>query len=171
MDEVIRLDGVDIALNADSIKGFFTEQRKQLGEMQGRLDAAHLEIEKKKAIITALEDPQAVSARVNTRMKLVNQCKEIVGDDERLDSLSDEELKLTAIKKHYPDLDLKDKGQGYIDGMFDVIAAKMERNDSLSDTRQALHNSAKAEQAYEKWLSYSANLWSLPLASSAQGGR
>jgi hypothetical protein len=171
MDEVIRLEGVDIALNADSIKGFFAEQRKQLGEMQGRLDAANLEIEKKKTLIAALEDPVAVSTRVNTRIKLLNQCREIVGDDERLDSLSDEELKLAAIKKHYPDLDLKDKGQSYIDGMFDVMAAKIERSDSLSDTRHAIHNNAKAEAAYEKWLSYSANLWSLPLTGSAQGGR
>lgn len=171
MDEVIRLDGVDIALNADSIKGFFVEQRKQFCEMQGRLDAAHLELEKKKALIAALEDPKAVSARVNMRIKLVNQCREIIGDDERLDSLSDDELKLAAIKKHYPDLDLKDKGQSYIDGMFDVLAAKIERSDSLSDTRQAIHNNSKTEQAYEKWLSYSANLWSLPLTGSLQGGR
>ena len=139
MDEVIRLDGVDIALNAASIKSFFAEQRKRMSEMEGRLDAANLELEKKKALIAALEEPKAVSARVNARMTLLNQCKEIVGDDERLDALSDEELKLAAIKRHYPDLDLKDKGQSYIDGIFDVMTTKIERSDSLSDTRQALY--------------------------------
>lgn len=171
MDEVIHFDGIDIALNSDSIKTYLVEKRKQLNEIQERLDAANIEIDNKKSIITALEGPKAVNARVNTRIKLLKQCQEIIGDDECLDSLSDEELKLLAIKKHYPNLDIKDKDQGYIDGIFDALATKIERNDSLGETRKAIHNDYKNNIAYEKWLNYSANLSSIPLAGSSQGGR
>jgi len=171
MDEILRFDGVDIALNADSIKNLLSEKRNQLNEIRGRLDAANQEIEKNKALIAALEDPKAVSERVHARLKLINQCKDIVGDGERFDSLSDEELKLLAIKKHYPELDLKDKDQSYINGIFDSLTGKIERSDSLGETRKAIHNDSKDNAAYEKWLSYSASLWSSPLTGTLQGGR
>jgi hypothetical protein len=175
MDEIIRLDGVDITLNADSIKTLFKEKQKQLSEMQGRLDAANQEIEKKNALIVALEEPKAISERINARIKLITQCTDIVGDTEGLDSLSNEEIKQVVIKKHYPKTDFKDKDQNYIEGMFEaLLAAKDVRCDSLANTRTALvKNASKSlpNAAYEKWLSHSANLWSVPLAGSAQGGR
>lgn len=175
MDEVIRLDGVDISVNADSIKTLFAEKQKQLSEMQGRLDAANQEIEKKNALIVALEEPKAISERINTRIKLITQCTDIVGDTENLNSLSNDEIKQVVIKKHYPKTDLKDKNQNYIDGMFEaLLAAKDMRCDSLATTRTALAESPSkslSHAAYEKWLSHSANLWSAPLAGHAQGGR
>jgi hypothetical protein len=172
--------GPDCSIRTDSIKQPIkighemdeVEIKKQLSEMQGRLDAANQEIEKQKAFIKELEDPNVINNRVNARLKLINQCQDIMGDVERLDALSDYELKIAAIKKHYPDTDLKDKDQNYIDGMFEaILATKVDRTDSLINTREAIYADKKAELAYEKWLSYSANLWSSPLMGSLQGGR
>ena len=89
-----------------------------------------------------------------------------------MDCLSDDELKRAAIKRHYPNTELKDKDQNYIDGMFEaILASTVVRSDSLVNTREAIHADSKTNAAYEKWLSYSANLWSLPLAGNARGGR
>jgi hypothetical protein len=91
-----------------------------------------------------------------------------------MEGQSDEELKLLGIKKYYPDMDLNQKDQSYIDGMFEaLLAISSERNDSLATTRQALHHKeqTQANRAYENWLEHSAKMWSLPLTGSLQGGR
>ncbi len=167
MTEVIRIDGVDVALTTDNVTALIAEKKRQLQEMTGRLDAMGLELEKEKAARAVAEDPQAVESKVQTRLKLVQKCQRILGEDASLDGKSDEELKLIAIKKFYPDVDLSGKDQSYIDGMFEAILSQQEmRNDSLTSTRVVIQQQAqsKANQAYEKWVEHSAKMWTLPLA-------
>ena len=169
MSEVIRLDGVDVAMTPDNIKTLFSEQKKQFEELSGRFDAIGLELEKEKSARAAAEDPQAVESKVQTRLKLVQKCQRILGEDASLDGKSDEELKLMAIKKFYPNVDLSGKDQSYLDGMFETILSQQElRNDSLSSTRMALQQAdqSKINQAYEKWVEHSAKLWTIPLSGS-----
>jgi hypothetical protein len=169
MTELIRLDGVDVPMTPDDIKALLVERKSQVEELRGRLDAMGLELEKEKAARAAAEDPQAVESKVQTRLKLVEKCRRILGDEVSLDGKSDEEIKLMAIKKFYPDVDISGKDQSYIDGMFEAILSQQEqRNDSLSSTRMAIHQPAqsKANQAYEKWVEHSAKLWTIPLSGS-----
>jgi hypothetical protein len=49
MSELIRLDGVDVAMTPDTIKALFAECKKQYEELRGRLDAMGLELEKEKS--------------------------------------------------------------------------------------------------------------------------
>jgi hypothetical protein len=49
MTEVVRLDGVDVALTAESIICFYAEKKRQFEELRGRFDAMGLELEKEKA--------------------------------------------------------------------------------------------------------------------------
>ena len=171
MTEIIRLDGVDVALTPDNITSLLTERKRQYEELRGRLDAIGLELEKEKATRAALEDPQAIEAKVQTRLKLIDRCRLILGDDVSMDSKTDEELKSLTIKKFYPDFDLSGKDQSYLDGMFEaLVAAKTERNDSLASTRHAIHHNdqQKANQAYEKWVEHSAKMWTVPLAGSVR---
>lgn len=152
MSEVIRLDGVDVAITPDNIKSLLTQGKNQVEELKGRLDAMGLELEKEKSARAAAEDPQAVESKLQSRLKLVQKCQRILGDEVSLEGKSDEELKLMAIKKFYPDVDLSGKDQSYIDGMFEAILSQQEmRNDSLTSTRLALQQQAqsKANQAYE----------------------
>ena len=171
MTEVIRLDGVDVALTPDNIMALFTERKRQYDELRGRFDAIGLELEKEKVQRVALEDPQAIETKVQARLKLVGQCRSILGEDLSMAGKTDEELKLLTVKKFHPDIDLCGKDQSYIDGMFEaLLATSSERDDSLSNTRQAIfsNNSAKANNAYEKWLEHSAKLWTIPLTGSAR---
>jgi len=168
MSEVIRLDGVDVAMTPDNIKTLFSDQKKQFEELRGRFDALGLELEKEKSARAAAEDLEAMESRVQMRLELVQKCQRILGED-ALGGKSDEELKLMAIKKFYPNVDLNGKDQSYLDGMFETILSQQElRNDSLSTTRMALQQAdqSKINQAYEKWVEHSARLWTIPLSGS-----
>ncbi len=171
MTEVIRLDGVDIALTPDVIGALLSERKRQYEELRGRFDAIGLELEKEKAARAALEDPQAIETKVQNRLKLVEKCRRILGDETSIEGKTDEELKLLVIKKFHPDIDLSGKDQSYIDGMFEaLLVTSAERNDSLAVTRQAIyhHTDSKANQAYEKWLEQSAKMWTVPLTGSVR---
>ncbi len=167
MTETVRLDGVDVALSPETIINLFTERQRQVQELVGRLDAMGLELEKERVAKAELEDPKRLEAKVQSRLKIVEQCRAILGNDFSPDDKSDEELKLEAIKHFYPELDIADKDQGYLDGMFEAICLiKTTRNDSLASVRQVIHtdNQSKPNQAYEKWIEQSAKMWTLPLA-------
>jgi hypothetical protein len=63
-----------------------------------------------------------------------------------MEGKSDEELKLLHIKKYYPEIDLSQKDQSYIDGMFEaLLATSSESNDSLTNARQAIHQNGQAK--------------------------
>ena len=171
MSEIIRLDGVDVALTPDSITTLFAEEKRQYQELRGRFDAMGLELEKTQAAKAALEDPAAIESKVQSRLKLVEKCRRILGEEVTLEGKTDEELKLLGIKKFHPDLDLSDKEQSYLDGMFAALAVtKAERNDSLVSTRQAIHSQSalNTNSGYEKWIEQSAKMWTVPLTGSVR---
>ncbi len=167
MNETVRLDGVDVSLSPENITNLFAEKQKREQELVGRLDAMSLELEKERAAKAQLEDPKALEAKIQARLKLVEQCRSILGQDIRMDSKTNEELKLEAIKHFYPELDVASQDQAYLDGMFEAICLiKTTRNDSLTSTRQAIHtdSQSKSNHAYEKWIEQSAKMWTMPLA-------
>lgn len=170
MSETIRLDGVEVALTPDAITTLLSERRRQYEELRGRFDAMGLELEKEKSARAALEDPHAIESKVQDRLKLVEKCRAIFGDEIVIEGKSDSEIKLLGIKKIYPDVNLEGKDQSYIDGMFEAITtSNSTRNDSLGKTRQALHcDSSNAHPAYEQWVEQSAKLWMMPLTGSVR---
>ena len=168
MAETIRLDGIDVALSAENIGALYAENKRQVQEYKGRLDAIGQELEKALQAKAALEDPKNMEAKIQSRLKLVEQCRAILGNDISLEGKSDEELKLACLKHFYPNLDAASHEQSYLDGMFEALCGlKAARNDSLTSTRQAIHNNCqitKTNAAYEKWVEQSAKLWQAPLA-------
>ncbi len=167
MNETVRLDGVDVVLTPDNVVALFNERRRQFEKLRGRFDAMGLELEKEKALRVNLEQPQAIEAKVQARLKLVERCRRLLGEDAMFDGKSDDEIKLWSIKKLNPELDLADKDQSYIDGMFEALSYDVKRNDSLSTTRQTIaETNAIPNHAYQSWLEQSARLWSLPLTGS-----
>jgi hypothetical protein len=102
MNETVRLDGVDVALSPENITNLFAEKQKREQELLGRLDAMSLELEKERVAKAELEDPKALEAKIQARLKLVEQCRLILGSESRMDSKSNEELKLEAIQHFLP---------------------------------------------------------------------
>ena len=116
MHETIRLDGEEVPLTKENITAILVENRRQFEELKGRLDAMGLELEKAHAAKAALEDPKAIDAKVQSRIKLMGQCRSILGDNAALDGKTDDELKLLAIKHRYPNVALDNKDQIYLEG-------------------------------------------------------
>lgn len=166
--ETICIDGIEITLSKESITNFLADKKRELNEIRGRLDAMGLELEKEKQARSALEDPNAVEKRVQSRLSLVEKCRSLLGQDYQLDGKSDSELKLDVINKFYPDQTLPKDDQSYVEGMFNAICGmKASRNDSLTNTRQAIQcNGSQNNSVYEKWLEHSAKMWTLPLTGS-----
>ena len=171
MTETLRLDGVDVALTAESVSALLAEKKKQIQEYQGRLDAMGLELEKERQARAALEDPKRIEEKLQARLKLIEQYQAILGNEAPIEAKSDEEIKLAGLKHFYPDLDTAKHEQSYLDGMFEALCGlKAARNDSLANTREAIHksNENKTNAAYEQWVEQSARLWTAPLTGSAR---
>lgn len=170
MSEIVRLDGVDVALTPDNIKTLFAEQKKQFLELSGRLDAVGQELEKERQAKALLEDPKALEAKLQARLSLIDKCRMHLGDEFNADNKDEEELKVLVIRKYDPDRDLGEKDQAYINGMFEGICSlHATRNDSLSTTRQAIHGhmqEKQSNQSYERWVKESAKLWQTPLSGN-----
>jgi hypothetical protein len=166
MIEMVRLDGADVPLTADTISALFAEKQRQVEELTCRFDALGLELEREKAARAELEDPKALDSKVQSRTKLLEKCRQILGGEANLDGKTDEELKIECIKKAHPDLDLSGKEQSYIHGVFDALSGKEERNDSLMITRQALSHEQKVINAQQKWIEQSEKLWMKALTGS-----
>lgn len=168
MSEIVRLDGVDVALTPDNIRTLFAEQKKQLLEMSGRFDAVGQQLEKERQAKALLEDPKVIEAKLQARLSLIDKCRVHLGDEFNADNKNEEELKLLVIKKYDPERDLSEKDQAYVNGMFEGICSLHAiRNDSLTNTRQAIQGHIQekhSNQAYESWIKESAKLWQIPLS-------
>ncbi len=85
-----------------------------------------------------------------------------------MEGKSDEELKLLGIKV-LPDMDLSQKDQSFIDGMFEARSAtSSERNDSLTNARQAIRpkRANQSNEAYNTWLTQTRQDVDHPLTGS-----
>ena len=100
---------------ADSITALFADKKRQLQELKGRLDAIGQELAQTQAAKAELEDPKVVEAKVQSRLKLVEQCRGLLRSDLSADGKTDEELKLMTIKRFHPDADLSGKDPAYFD--------------------------------------------------------
>lgn len=167
MSETLRFDGLDIELTPSNVEKILAGHKKKLAEYQGRLDAAYSELKKEQSLRAQLEKPETIDAKVKSRLAIIDKCRTIMGDDARFDGKSDDEIKLEAIKKHFPKMDLRDRDCSYIDGVFESICLdKYERNDSLNNAREAMASSddCTPKAAYEKWIEQSARMWETPLS-------
>lgn len=173
LTESVRLDGVDVLLAPESITAHFEQKKRQNSELMGRLDAMEQELAEERKARAALEDPKAIESKVQTRMKLIEQCRTFLGNDLNFEEKTDEEIKIAVIKSFKPDIDLSGKDQSYLDGMFEtILITKSTRNDSLAAVRKAIHQSDPPKNsAYDKWIEQSSRLWTIPLTAHQHGGR
>jgi hypothetical protein len=173
LSETVRLDGVDVLLAPESITAHFEQRKRQYSELMGRFDALEQELTEEKKARAELEDPKAIEGKVQSRLKLIERCRSLLGKDFIFDEKTDEELKIAVIKSFNPDIEISDKEQSYLDGMFEALhTVKSARNDSLADARKAInYPDLKSNHAYDQWLEQSSKLWTIPLTANQQGGR
>lgn len=87
------------------------------------LQAKYDQLETDKKELKLQLDSIDVNALVKERVTLINRANKLINDDKViLDSLIDpKDIKITAINKHYPDLDLSKKTDEYINARFDAL--------------------------------------------------
>ena len=164
MSQITNLDSPNLLLKPQTTATPILEHENQLQVLQGRLDAMSQELERERS--QAFKNLSKQAAQVRSLANLYLKCRDILGDEIKLDGKSEQELKIEAIKKFYPSADLVGKEPAHIDGMFEVICGMdTQRNDSLSQTRSAIEQTNIAPvKAYEQWLVSTTQRWKKPLS-------
>lgn len=205
--ETIRIDGVDYEVSklvAQAYTKFCADGRTEKEALQNaldketaRADAAEesLKAEKKKvedteAKLKEATDPKAVQDAIDKRVKLVTDAMTVLaangGDKDKdgkpidLSSMTDSEIRLTAIKAANADFNADGKRDVYIETRFDLVVEDTAKNkDQNADadekarkSREAVQQAAaagggkpmNADAAAAKRREDSENAWQKPLA-------
>ena len=106
--------------------------KRKVDEIQGRFDAADSEVKKLKGELTAAKDPNALATAVNARVALLVGAGRVLGDDVKLDGLSEREIMLRVIRTDDKDFADDGKSDDRIRGHYEAIQARgVVRNDGV----------------------------------------
>lgn len=151
----IRLDGVDVevseqaaqllekrekthAQELDQLRGELKTSKSEGEKLQGKLDSATDELKTTKEKLAVAIDPKTQREAIRSRVELEKVAEEVLGEDARLDSLSDLEIKTRVVKKLQPSAKLDGKSEEYIQSRFDAVTEDLEeRNPGLERVKRA----------------------------------
>lgn len=131
--------------NADVVK---TETEKQ----KARADKAEEDLAKHKKDTDAKLAPEAVQKRVDERVKLITDARDVLGEKDadgkeiKLDSMTDVEIKKLVIAKS-SDVDLADKSSDYVNARFDSALEDSARRKDGGDDGDRHHDTPKPNPA------------------------
>lgn len=129
----IKLDSLEIEVEealVSPITSAFTALQKRADESAAKADTLKVENEQLKARLDAATDPAAISKAVAARVSLEEKARSVLGKESRFDGKSDRDIKVEAIKKARPGLNLDGKSDEYLDCAFDLIDATSAQNES-----------------------------------------
>ncbi len=133
----IRFDGVEFEAPDQTVDAFKRELERKDGETKAqtdRADAAEGARDGFKSDLEKAQDPKARQDAVSARVKLQLDAGRVLSK-EKLDGLSDDEIRSAVVAKADPDLKLDGKSAAYIEALYDrAIAGAAERNDGLQQT-------------------------------------
>lgn len=159
----IVLDGItyesdqQVINELERVRGQNTELSTKLDTVEADRDTMKSELDSTKAKLDEAENRDIaaeVAAGVKARASLVTAASPHLdeADVEKLDDLSDKDIKVAVIKKKSPDANLDDKSDAYIDARFDAVIellkdAKTDNADdgagSLANQRKKVHGDGK----------------------------
>jgi hypothetical protein len=169
----ITLNGIEFEVSEELKKAILEELQRREGKEErgeGRMDALEKELAKERQLRAQAQDPRVLESRLKDRLQLIQQCQRVLGDA-RLDGKNDRELKMLVIRKDNPELNLADKKEAYIDGMFEAVVANYsKRNDSLASAHIAANGTESGysiDAVIKKWNQDARDMWKRPLASQS----
>lgn len=125
----IRVDGIDVEVPkqaAQIIEKAIATRDDALAEvtgtseaLQGRLDAALAESKKNKDAAEAATDPVRLDAQINERFTLIETARRVLPDEHRFDGQTTRQIHEAVLKHLHPDIDLKDRTDGYLAACFE----------------------------------------------------
>lgn len=131
---IIKIDGIDYDLSTDAARQAIEQKIAKAdgdvktangarGELQGKYDALVKDRDDLKTKLDAANDPARLDGLVNARADLVAKARTVVGDEEKLDGLTDRDIRVAVLKKLDEGYDDKGQDDAYIRGRFDVAVA------------------------------------------------
>ncbi len=140
MKQEVKIDGVVYEFEAENtaLKQIIDKGQVEKEKGLGRTDALEEELKKTKEELAKAQDPKAISARIDARLKLEKRAKEL-NKEIKCDGLSDQEVMIRALGK---DFDPTGKSEERILGHFE--GAKP-RNDSVADARVAAEDTQRQD--------------------------
>lgn len=128
---------------ADTAEKALNTANEEKTKIQANLDEANDKIKKAEERDDAAEVKKAVKARLDLVAKVTPHLDEETV--KKVADMSDKDLKVAVIKKHYPEANLDDKDEVYIDARFDgAIELDPERKDeNTASQRQTLSGDNK----------------------------
>ncbi len=145
--------------------------------LSGRGDAIVAELKKTQDALKVARDPKTLSGLVNSRVKLVSQAKELIGDEFNADALSEREIKAAVVAKLSPSLKLDGKSDEYVNASFDALVARSEEGGGIEDVRTVIHadtfdksadNKSAKKDPRDAFIEDSQSAWKRPLPSTAK---
>lgn len=124
---LIRADGAEAAL---------VTEKAEHDATKAKLDSATADLDKVKKVNV----DELVANRIKTRTNLENAARKVLGTEEKLDGLKDEEIRSKVILKAYPDAKLDGKSEEYIQARFDSAVDSVKENggdNAMADARRS----------------------------------
>lgn len=173
-EKTLKIDGVDVKLPAQAaqlVERQLAKQDEEIekltaenGKLAGRADGLAAENKKLGDALKAARDPKALSAAINARVDLISKARPVLGEEAKLDGLSDRDVKAAVVAKLCPGAKLDGKSEDYVAARFDA-AMESASGDALAAARAATETGAVEEErpvkldAREEFMKNSQNAW------------
>lgn len=107
-------------------------------ELQAKFDSATKEVDELKKKLAEAQDPARLDSMVTARAELFTQARTVLGTNEKLDGLSDRQIKEKVLVKLDPESKFDGKDDGYVNGAFEYAIKKAveKKADGASASRQ-----------------------------------
>lgn len=153
--KMIRIDGVDYEVSEQALQAFqkaqadasarFDVAKKdnadlvaKLESASAKLDSANEKLAKTEQALKLAEDPAKLSAAINARVALVSEARKHLGNEAKLDGLSDKDIKAAVVEKLIGK-SVAAKSETYISERYDeAVEDAAKRNPALENVRRAV---------------------------------
>jgi hypothetical protein len=139
----VTLDGVDYevseAVAAAIVRkvGEASELKKETEALKGRCDAADAELKASKEALEKAKaeklDTAAALKLARARIEMEGFAKDVLGKDQKFDSMTDQQLMRAVISKKNPEAKLDGKSDEYVAARFDVLRENHKPEDKLAE--------------------------------------
>jgi len=158
-----------VAKKLDELSLASTDAKKKLETLQGKADGLEVELKKRDEEIKTLKESTLTEKDILSKAKGLQHvhdfAKKTLGDEIKIDEMEIAEIKKLVVQKVLPDVDMKEKTDLYIDGVFDTLYQK-DKDAAGDDLKIALANANtnngkldSAQEARKKSMERSQKLW------------
>lgn len=172
-----KADGMKSKEDFEKVETELKDSKESHEKLEAKHDALKADLEKKDSGNDPKMDSDKVSELVRQRIKIEKVGQNILDEKvlDKMDDMSDRDIKEAVIKVDSPDLDLSKKSDVYVDGRFDHVAEKVAKSSkvnnaagkNINDNRNDAGNESKTDEEKEKERKDALeNAWQKPVGKS-----